>query len=454
METVKKVFIILGAVLFLMPCYSQLSIRQENTQVFQKPPVYDSLSSNFQFFNKTEIYKNLQYIGQSFYFKPLTEAAKKKFCFEEFIVDKDTILTGTPILPFEKTDMAIIYKTMKLKANKKDLKSINTQETERKNQYLNSFKFQTNIYKPSFASYTSKGSSGEVYAKIGTNPEALENKSFLIADIFRGHNIKERKPLVVQDNSIDAKLLFMLIDENNDTLYWKTYIRQTSKQTNFIIKSFYEKQLAFYKNQTFVYRREIPFEYVMKGDKKEQNNYEEIITSRKVLQKDGYFTDINNLQKFKAEEFSEWVCTDVTLIPDDWSYQLFYVLKNKKSNEIKIPVGELVSNGFVFKESYNKEKSLRNLKVDELRVLREKEEAERQAYLIARKKALIVKYGEKYGSMIFDGKVTLGMTKAMCADAWGETNSIIKNNLYEVWIYGYRNSLHFNGDKLVQIVNI
>lgn len=450
----KKVFIILGAVLFLMPCYAQMSIRQENSQVFQKPPVYDSLSSNFHFFNKNEVYKNLQYIGQSFYFKPLTEAAKKKFCFEEFIVDKDTVLTGVPILPFEKTDMAMVYKTMKLKANKKDLKSINTQESERKSQYLNSFKFQTNIYKPYFASFTSKGSSGEVYAQIGTNPEALENKSFLIADIFRGHNIKERKPLMSQDNLTDEKLLFMLIDENNDTLYWKTYIRKTSKQSNFIIKSFYEKQLAFYKNETFVYRREMPLEYVMKGDKKEQNNYEEIIISRKVLQKDGYFTDINNLQKFKAEEFSEWGCTDVTLIPDDWGYELFYVLKNEKSNEIKIPVGELVSNGFVFKESYNKEKSLRELKADELRALCEKEEAERQAYLVARRKALILKYGEKYGSMIFEGKVMLGMTKAMCADAWGETGRIIKNSLYEVWVYGYRNSLYFNGDKLVQIVNM
>lgn len=184
LKTINKVIIILEAVLFLMPCYSQMSIRKENMQVFQKPPVYDSLSSNFQFFYKNEIYKNLQYIGQRFYFKPLTEAAKKKFCFEEFIVDKDTILTGVPILPFEKTDMAMIYKTMKLKANKKDLKSINTQESERKNQYLNSFKFQTNIYKPYFASYNSKGSSGEVYTQIGTNPEALENKSFLIADIF------------------------------------------------------------------------------------------------------------------------------------------------------------------------------------------------------------------------------------------------------------------------------
>ena len=70
------------------------------------------------------------------------------------------------------------------------------------------------------------------------------------------------------------------------------------------------------------------------------------------------------------------------------------------------------------------------------------------------KQSLIAKYGEKYGILIFEHKVSLGMTKEMCAKAWGfPRNKTIRrksNGTREVWVYGLAQYLIFENGILVE----
>lgn len=63
------------------------------------------------------------------------------------------------------------------------------------------------------------------------------------------------------------------------------------------------------------------------------------------------------------------------------------------------------------------------------------------------KQSLIAKYGEKYGILIFEHKVSLGMTQEMCLKAWGSPrNKIVRktaNDTQEVWTYGLSQYLIF-----------
>lgn len=63
------------------------------------------------------------------------------------------------------------------------------------------------------------------------------------------------------------------------------------------------------------------------------------------------------------------------------------------------------------------------------------------------KQSLVAKYGEKYGLLIFEHKVSLGMTKEMCLKAWGSPrNKIVRktaNGTQEIWTYGLAQYLIF-----------
>lgn len=438
----KKLIVIILLGFSILPCQSQISIRKEtNKDFYQKPPVYDSLGVNFESFLGADVYKYLQYIGHKIYFKPLSDKVKKDFNFEDFIVSKDTTLRGEILVPFEKTNLGVA-----LKANL-------AQKAKSEEKYNNSFNFKTNLYKPIFTRYAHEGYDG-MNVRIGTNPELLENKTFLILDIFFGQNIKTKKALTAENATGREDLLLMLADEKGDTLYWKTFIRKIAGENRVIIQGFYDKQVAYYKNKPLVYRQSIPHHYIIYGDRKEKNDYEKIIASHASLRKDDYFTDINSRQQIKVENLSNWTCSDVTLIEEDGFYDLFYILQNESGNEIKVPAKKMAESGFFFKESYDKEMDYRKMKAEELEMIRQKQEQAQMQYLAARKQNLISKYGQKNGELISEGKVALGMTKNMCADAWGETTSIIQNNSLEVWVYCYRNSLYFRGNTLIQIVNL
>ena len=74
-----------------------------------------------------------------------------------------------------------------------------------------------------------------------------------------------------------------------------------------------------------------------------------------------------------------------------------------------------------------------------------------------RRENLIKKYGEKYGTMIADGHVAIGMTKPMCIDAWGKPQDINRTTgtygVHEQWVYNMKSYLYFENDILTTIQN-
>ena len=74
-----------------------------------------------------------------------------------------------------------------------------------------------------------------------------------------------------------------------------------------------------------------------------------------------------------------------------------------------------------------------------------------------RKLDLIKKYGQYNAKLILAGTVRVGMSKAMCKEAWGEPTKInTTTNKYgqsEQWVYGSDSYLYFENGKLTDIQN-
>ncbi len=87
---------------------------------------------------------------------------------------------------------------------------------------------------------------------------------------------------------------------------------------------------------------------------------------------------------------------------------------------------------------------------------RKRQEAEYAKYKAERRSELISKYGEKYGNLVNDHKLEIGMTKEMCKDAmmFPPSDICTKTTAFgnvSIWFYTY-SQLHFSGDKLVKVV--
>ena len=73
-----------------------------------------------------------------------------------------------------------------------------------------------------------------------------------------------------------------------------------------------------------------------------------------------------------------------------------------------------------------------------------------------RKAELTKKFGATNASLILQGKVRIGMTKAMCEESWGKPDDINRSigswGTHEQWVYG-SSYLYFEGNKLTAIQN-
>ena len=73
-----------------------------------------------------------------------------------------------------------------------------------------------------------------------------------------------------------------------------------------------------------------------------------------------------------------------------------------------------------------------------------------------RKADLTKKFGAANAKLILEGKVKIGMTKAMCTEAWGHPYDINKTigswGVHEQWVYG-SSYLYFENDILTSIQN-
>ena len=79
-----------------------------------------------------------------------------------------------------------------------------------------------------------------------------------------------------------------------------------------------------------------------------------------------------------------------------------------------------------------------------------------QEFKAKRKTELTKKYGASNANLIVEGKVRIGMTKAMCEEAWGTPDKINKTigpwGTHEQWVYG-SSYLYFEENKLTTIQN-
>lgn len=87
---------------------------------------------------------------------------------------------------------------------------------------------------------------------------------------------------------------------------------------------------------------------------------------------------------------------------------------------------------------------------EEARLALEKEQRERKA-------ALTRKYGKSTAELILSGRVRIGMTQAMCREAWGVPDDINRTSgswgVYEQWVYGSGSYLYFENGVLSSIQN-
>jgi len=64
----------------------------------------------------------------------------------------------------------------------------------------------------------------------------------------------------------------------------------------------------------------------------------------------------------------------------------------------------------------------------------------------------IEKYGDKWGKLVDEGKIQLGMTKEMVEDSWGKPDDINRSvgswGVHEQWIYSSGTYLYFENSKL------
>jgi len=84
-----------------------------------------------------------------------------------------------------------------------------------------------------------------------------------------------------------------------------------------------------------------------------------------------------------------------------------------------------------------------------------KDERDNEKLRNSNRRNLVKKYGEKYGSLIFQEKVIIGMTKNMCEESWGLPNSsrvvTSKSGSSEVCRYS-KGTLVFVNGKVTKIV--
>ena len=134
----------------------------------------------------------------------------------------------------------------------------------------------------------------------------------------------------------------------------------------------------------------------------------------------------------------EWHCSDIQLVDDDFSMQLYAVMSNNEGAEILARL-----------ENRFKTKAEKNVAFFSCFMLNTE-------YLIW-KNQIIKSYGEEYGNMILQKKVKIGMTKEMCSESWGTPSDIntttLNGQTSEQWVYENDSYLYFDNGILTAVQN-
>lgn len=134
----------------------------------------------------------------------------------------------------------------------------------------------------------------------------------------------------------------------------------------------------------------------------------------------------------------EWLCTDIQLVDDEITMQLYAIFTNSDGNEIKARIeNRFLTKGEIHAAFFS--------------CFMEKNE------YIGWKESLVEKYGLENALLIIEKKVKIGMSDTMCLESWGEPDSknrtILNGVETEQWVYETKSYLYFDNGILTAIQN-
>ena len=276
------------------------------------------------------------------------------------------------------------------------------------------------VYKPVSFKY-GNGSPG-----LASDYKALNGKYFKITEVLDQTDEK-----IYSRYSSDGKTgVFLKLEgkENRETLYYRFFSQDWTitgpKHEEFIFTGIYEKAKQKYLNKRFMTHTDNGYQT------KELNTGQNITYA--------------NLQ---------WTCTDVTLVdrPNRQYQVMALILKDTASREIAVFLNSEFSGSGLLISHFKSEDE----RLAEIREANEREKQNVQAYKL-RKAEMTKKYGPKFGPVVADHEVAIGMNKKMCVDAWGEPDHINvtstnKTGYHEQWVYNLRSYIYFDNNLLTAI---
>lgn len=146
--------------------------------------------------------------------------------------------------------------------------------------------------------------------------------------------------------------------------------------------------------------------------------------------------DTKTNQIIDLKNGKEWLCTDIQLVDDEITMQLYAILTNPDGNEIKARI----KNRFLAKGETH---------ATFFSCFMEKNE------YISWKESLVEKYGLENALLIIEKKVKIGMSNTICLESWGEPDSknktILNGTQTEQWVYNTKSYLYFENGILTAI---
>lgn len=438
--------IILSSALFLCAnvLCAQITILDEDVKekIVSKPQVLDSLS-NITFQKDPIQYK--QYIGYKLYSLPISSKYKCKGSecsvrIKEFKLQspQEYILPHTP---YEQSSVGMAHNNMA--GYPRDLFQKDKEDYDR------SFVIMTDLYNAT--------SNGTVYDKEPNNPrhllynayESIQNSYYTILNI---------------ETSFYRDGPFFKLEEWDNNRYSEPFLRFTLKNEITGEEIYWIPRSGKYINEAMMFL--VPyFEKMQKTYKGKQ-----VMPTTKIER----LADINTGEPVNIQPGEVWHCYDVTFINlEDQKFVKPYFLLEKNGEKIMISFDEftkkcegIFTNAeegytnypmFMLEQDYNEIIAKRKHSAEERQRLEEEMQRQKELARQEYNKQIIHKYGNKYGTLICDGKVCLNMTKEMCIAAWGEplyvNSTIVKGLVHEQWVYGWHTYLYFDNNILTAIQN-
>lgn len=211
-----------------------------------------------------------------------------------------------------------------------------------------------------------------------------------------------------------------------------------------VVLGHYEKMKALYINKEFVF---VGFDHyrAIYGYKSDGFIHLETDTISRNIPKESVWRCVDVQVKPRKKDYESGLGkrSPIVLVFDNQSYGKHYCYLEDESGEpYKALLDEtkpLICGRFQLKSYYDTIKTL-NI-----------------AAKNRRKAELVKKYGSSNANLILQGKIRTGMTKSMCADAWGSPSDINKTTgsfgVHEQWVYGLGSYVYFENGVITTIQN-